>query len=66
VVVAGCLVMWETRVDAYIDPGNASYFFQIIAGAALASVFVVRTYWQRIVSWFRAAVSRDSARESRP
>ena len=66
VVFACCLLMWETPAHAYIDPGGASYLVQMIAGGALAAVFVLRTYWQRIVARFRPPSSDDSALSSRP
>jgi hypothetical protein len=34
--------------EAYVDPGSASYLFQLAAGAALGGLFVVRTYWGRM------------------
>jgi hypothetical protein len=39
---------------AYVDPGAASYLFQVIAGVALGAIFVVRTYWTRL----KASVAR--------
>jgi hypothetical protein len=48
--------------EAYIDPGTASYVFQVIAGAVLGGVFLLRTYWNRVATAFRALVTRDVAR----
>jgi hypothetical protein len=56
------LVITERPADAYIDPGTASYVFQIIAGAVLGGVFLLRTYWTRVVTTVRGLVSRDVAR----
>jgi hypothetical protein len=56
------LVVTERPADAYIDPGTASYVFQIIAGAVLGGVFLLRTYWTRVVTTVRGLVSRDVAR----
>jgi hypothetical protein len=56
------LVIGERPAEAYIDPGTASYAFQVIAGAVLGGVFLVRTYWQRLVSTVRSLVSRDAPR----
>ena len=66
VIFACCLLTWETPAHGYIDPGGASYLFQMIAGAALAAVFVLRTYWLRIVTRFRSPSSHDSGLSSRP
>jgi hypothetical protein len=56
------LVLMERPAEAYIDPGTASYAFQIIAGALLGGVFLLRTFWTRIVTTVRGLVSRDVAR----
>jgi hypothetical protein len=58
------LVISEGSAEAYIDPGTASYVFQVIAGAILGGVFLLRTYWSRVVTTVRALVSRDAARRS--
>jgi hypothetical protein len=55
------LVVSERPAHAYIDPGTASYLFQLIAGAVLGVVFVMRTYWNRIVTSVRSLVSRDAS-----
>lgn len=56
------VVLFEDPAEAYIDPGTASYAFQIIAGALLGGVFLLRTCWTRIVTTIRGFVSRDVAR----
>jgi hypothetical protein len=58
------LVISERPAEAYIDPGTASYVFQVIAGAVLGGVFLLRTYWSRVVTSVRSLVSRDDARHS--
>jgi hypothetical protein len=61
-IVLLLLVISERPAEAYIDPGTASYVFQMIAGAALGVLFLLRTYWQRLVTTVRSLVSRDAAR----
>ena len=58
------LVIGERPAEAYIDPGTASYVFQVIAGAILGGVFLLRTYWTRVVTTVRSLVSRDVAPRS--
>jgi hypothetical protein len=55
------LMLTERPAEAYIDPGTASYVFQIIAGAVLGGVFLLRTYWSRVVTTVRGLISRDAA-----
>ena len=56
------LVISERSAEAYIDPGTASYVFQVIAGAVLGGVFLLRTYWSRVMTTVRSMVSRDAVR----
>lgn len=63
-IVLLLLVISERPAEAYIDPGTASYVFQVIAGAILGGVFLLRTYWNRVVTTVRSLVSRDAARRS--
>lgn len=48
--------------EAYVDPGSASYLFQILTAALLGGIFLIRTYWNRLVHGIRALVSRDAHR----
>jgi hypothetical protein len=63
-IVLLLLVISERPAAAYIDPGTASYVFQVVAGAVLGGVFLLRTYWTRVVTTVRSLVSRDAARRS--
>jgi hypothetical protein len=63
-IVLLLLVISERSAEAYIDPGTASYVFQVVAGAVLGGVFLLRTYWTRVVTTVRSLVSRDAARRS--
>jgi hydrogenase-4 membrane subunit HyfE len=60
---AGTLVivaMHQKPVHAYIDPGTASYAFQIVTGAVLGGLFLVKTYWHRLKSSVRNGLSKTS------
>ena len=63
-IVLLLLVLSERSAETYIDPGTASYVFQVIAGAVLGGVFLLRTYWNRVMTTVRSLVSRDAARRS--
>ena len=63
-IVLLLLVIGERPAQAYIDPGTASYVFQVVAGAVLGAVFLVRTYWHRLVTTVRSLVSRDAPRRT--
>ena len=53
--------LWEVPAEAYVDPGTASYTFQIVIGALLGALYLVRTYWNRLVITLRSLVRRDVA-----
>jgi hypothetical protein len=59
-IVLFLFVLSERPAQAYIDPGSASYLFQFIAGAVLGGVFLLRTYWNRLVTTFRSLVTRGT------
>jgi hypothetical protein len=62
-IVAVCLLaLGERSAEAYVDPGSASYLFQLLVGGALGAIFLIRTYWTRLVTGVRARLSRDVAR----
>jgi hypothetical protein len=41
-------------VEAYVDPGSASYVFQLLVGAVLGGIFALRMYWDRVKTFVRA------------
>ncbi len=60
-IVLLLLLLFERPAEAYIDPGSASYLFQLVAGALLGGLFLLRTYWSRVVTTLRSLVSRDGS-----
>ena len=55
-------IVAERPAEAYVDPGSASYVFQLVMGALLGGIFLLRTYWARLVMAIRSVVSRGAAR----
>ena len=43
----------ELGERAYLDPGSGSYLLQVLLAALLGSLFFLRTFWSRIVAYFR-------------
>jgi hypothetical protein len=51
------LLLWsEQPAEAYVDPGSASYVFQLLVGTALGALFVVRMCWERVKTFVRAFI----------
>jgi hypothetical protein len=61
-IVALLMTLTERPAQAYVDPGSASYVFQLAMGALLGGIFIIRTYWSRLVTAIRSVVARDPAR----
>lgn len=60
VALAAALVLAAPRAaHAYVDPGSASMFFQILIGSLLGAAVAVRMYWTKL----KALVRRGSRRE---
>ena len=57
-VSAVLLAVLQQPVYAYIDPGSASYAFQIITGGVLGGLFLLKTYWGKLKGSLRNGVSR--------
>lgn len=47
---------------AYLDPGSGSYLLQLLIAGLLGSFFVIRAYWDKIISFF----ARRSKRGEEP
>ena len=44
---------------AYIDPGTGSYLVQLLIATILGGLFVVKTYWRKILSLFSDKFSKS-------
>jgi hypothetical protein len=45
--------------NAYLDPGSGSYLLQILLAALLGSMFFFRSFWAKILKFFRKG-SKDT------
>ena len=50
---------FSIHVDAYIDPGTGSYFFQLLASGVFALIFVMKSLVVRLVGSFRRPARDD-------
>jgi hypothetical protein len=39
--------------NAYLDPGSGSFLLQILLAALLGSLFFFRSFWSKVVNYFR-------------
>ncbi|MFQ5400394.1 MAG: hypothetical protein ACE5E7_12440 [Anaerolineae bacterium] len=49
-------------IHAYLDPGSGSFLIQLLIGALVGGLVLLKTYWNRI----RAFFSRSSAGDATP
>ena len=51
-VVWAIFVFPETS-HAYLDPGTGSFVFQMIIAGVVGGLFAIKTFWRKIVSFFK-------------
>jgi hypothetical protein len=44
---------------AYLDPGSGSYLLQLLIAGLLGGMFVLKSQWGRIKSWFSRRSSQQ-------
>jgi hypothetical protein len=47
------------RQTNYLDPGSGSFIIQLILAALLGSLFIFKSYWQRIIKFFRKRFHKE-------
>ena len=53
------LVLSATQVYGYLDPGSASYLFQIILASLVGAAFAVKTFWIEIKEFLKRLFHKD-------
>ncbi len=51
IIIFICLVLPE-KTQAYLDPGTGSYIFQLIIGALLGGLFMIKIFFRNIKLFF--------------
>ena len=46
--------------EYYLDPGSGSFLIQLLIAALLGGAFVIRSYWGRILDFFRRLLKKDT------
>jgi hypothetical protein len=44
---------------AYVDPGTGSYLLQLLIATVLGGLFVIKTYWRRIMGFLSDKFSKS-------
>jgi hypothetical protein len=45
---------------AYLDPGSGSFILQLLLAGLLGGLFIVKSYWQKIVAFFRSRSNKGN------
>lgn len=48
---------------AYLDPGSGSFLLQLLVAALLGGLFLLRSYWGKVASFFRKILKRQDSPE---
>jgi hypothetical protein len=43
----------------YLDPGSGSFILQILIATLVGSLFLIKTYWKKITTFFHERFSKD-------
>jgi hypothetical protein len=55
------LIACLTPSFAYLDPGTGSSIIQLLIAGALGGAYVVKTYWYKIIGFFKGSeVEKDA------
>jgi hypothetical protein len=47
------------KPDPYLDPGSGSIIVQVAIAAFLGALFIIKSYWSRIIAVFRKSNKTD-------
>jgi len=52
--------MFTPAAYAYLDPGTGSYIFQMFIGVLVGGAFVIKLFWNKIISFFKNLFSKKA------
>lgn len=58
ILTISLLVATSQAAIAYLDPGIGSYYFQVLIAALVGGVFAIKTFWQKIKTFFSDTFSK--------
>ena len=48
---------------AYLDPGSGSFIIQLLLASLVGGLFILKTYWKRIIGFFRKSSSVEPEKD---
>jgi hypothetical protein len=55
------VVLSESRVDAYLDPGSGSMLVQLLLGGVAGAAVILKLAWHRLRGLFGTSVEKEPA-----
>lgn len=52
-LIALLLLLYPSTAHAYIDPGAGSSVIQVVIASAVAGMFALKMFWQKVISKIR-------------
>lgn len=49
VFIFAILLVWDARLEAYLDPGSGSMLIQLLLGGVAGLVVILKLFWRRIL-----------------
>lgn len=65
-ILSTILLVPQLSGDAYLDPGSGSYLLQILLAALLGSMFFLRSFWGKVLKFFRKGSADAETIEEQP
>ena len=66
-LVAGVLQILLVRdAQAYLDPGAASFFFQMVVASILGALLTLKVYWRKVKATVRGLFSSKKEEPAAP
>ncbi len=58
-------LVFPSQAYAYLDPGSASLFFQMLIAGLLGALFSIKLFWRKIPDFFSKLFLRDKKNEKK-
>lgn len=55
-----------SKPAAYLDPGSGSFILQILLATLVGGLFVIKSYWKKIISFFHKKPEQPESNEDQP
>ncbi len=63
VLSAAMLLLFAGDAQAYLDPGTASFFFQMVVASILGALLVLKMYWRKVKATAKSLFSSSKKEE---